>query len=593
MTPSSSNADSSAAGAFPAARGPWRWQGQALAGLPVYAAFLLLVGLPLLTVLGQSVMPALFDPRHPDAAFDPSPLLRAVGTPRIAISILHSLELGAVVALAATALGATFAIMTARFALPFRRLIAPVPWFVFLMPSYLKALAWVLLMSPGGYLAQLGLVGPGLTHGFFSLGGLVFVHTLGLFPLPAFITGAALAGIGPELEDAARLAGLPRWRIWAGVMLPLLAPALALSLIATFAEVLSDFGLAATIAHQSHFGLLTYGIYIAASDYPTDFPMAGAQALILLTMILIVVFADRALRRQSEARLISGRSRAAPAPEAGGAWRWPVAAVALAIAGLALWLPLAAIIARAATATLGGGLAVANLTFGNLSDTLDRGAPANAALLRSLGYAGLSAGVAAGTALILAARIDRAGRSLRAAVLGLSLGAVAIPGIVLAFGYILVWNRLPLFQNWPFPHYGQGSLLVTGYVAAALPYCLIVILSAIQQLSPSLTEAARLHGHGPAARLVRIVLPLVLLAVLTAFLLTFIRTIFELPISQLLIPVTGSPVPPFVVKLFNHDEDGLAAALSLVSMAVAGGAAGLIWLALRPRLTFGTRGRVA
>src|SRR5258708_15637165 len=37
-------------------------------------------------------------------------------------------------------------------------------WLVFLTPSYLKALAWVLLMSPGGYLAQLGLLPSGASH---------------------------------------------------------------------------------------------------------------------------------------------------------------------------------------------------------------------------------------------------------------------------------------------------------------------------------------------------------------------------------------------------------------------------------------------
>jgi len=50
-----------------------------------------------------------------------------------------------------------------------------------------------------------------------------------------------------------------------------------LSFIATFAEVLSDFGLASTIARMSSFDVLTYGIYAVASDYPVDFPAAGAQ----------------------------------------------------------------------------------------------------------------------------------------------------------------------------------------------------------------------------------------------------------------------------------------------------------------------------
>ena len=90
--------------------------------------------------------------------------------------------------------------------------------------------------------------------------------------------GCLLAGLGSELEDAARLSGAAPLRIWLRINGPLLAPAIALSFIATFAEVLSDFGLASTIARMSNFGVLTYGIYAAASDYPVDFPAAGAQA---------------------------------------------------------------------------------------------------------------------------------------------------------------------------------------------------------------------------------------------------------------------------------------------------------------------------
>lgn len=562
------------------------------ASLPILLVFALLIGLPLLTVIAQSLLPHLFSPRNPSFAFDPAPLIHALSSPYNQRSILHSLELGVIGAICATLLGTLWAMMIARFALPMRALLVPVPWLVFLMPSYLKALAWVLLMAPGGYLVQLGVIQPETARGFFGLGGLIFVHTLSLFPLPAFIAGAAMAGFGSDLEDAARLSGASTWAIWRGVYVPLLAPAIALSLIATFAEVLSDFGLATTIAHQARIGLLTYGIYTAVADYPIDFPAAGAQALILLLLILSVVLADRMLRRQSQTRLISGRSRAARAP-ASTRWRWPMAAVAVLIAVLALWLPLAAIAARALTATLGHGLQPSNFTLKNIATTLSFGSDTNAAFLRSFVYALCTAAIASLVALVLAARVEAAGKSIRAAVLGIAVGTVAIPGIVLGFGYILVWNRLPMFLDWPAPRYGSPSLLLMGYVAASLPYCLIVILTALGQLAPSLDDAARLSGHGRAARLLRVTLPLVALAVVTAVLLTFIRTIFELPISQLLIPVSGSPLPPLVVNLFDHDQDGLASALSLISMLAAGSVAGTLWTLLRRKLNFGANSKAS
>jgi iron(III) transport system permease protein len=548
--------------------------------LLVYGLFALLVGLPLATVLLQAVLPALFDPHATGIAFSLDPLTRTFSSPRTAQSIINSLELAATVAVTTTALGGAFAVLVVRCNLPLRPLIAAVPWLVFLTPSYLKALAWVLLMSPGGYLAQLGLLPPALGQAFFGLGGLVFVHTLSLFPLASFIIGAALMGLGREYEDAARLAGAGPLKVWLRVNGPLLVPAIALSGMAIFAEVLSDFGLASTIARLSSFGVLTYSIYVAASDYPVDFPMAGAQALVLMSLVFLVVLADRLLRRRAAARLISGRSKPAPLYEL-GAWRWPAAIGALLVAVLALILPLTAIAIRAVSRTLGRGLSLDNLTFANIAEALSLGTAASDAILRSLIWAAVSALVAAAVSFVLAAQLDRGSANARSAVIALSLGAVAIPGIVLGFGYILVWNRLPGFRDWAMPHYGDASLLITGYVAAALPYCLVVIMTAVGQLTPSLGDAARLHGIGPVRRLLAITLPLVSLSVLTAFVLTFIRTVFELPISQMLIPVSGPPAPTVILKLFSHDKDGLAASIALVAMIAAGGIAVVAWLVFR------------
>jgi iron(III) transport system permease protein len=546
----------------------------------IYAVFLLLIGLPLSLVLVQAVMPKLFDLQAASTAFSLEPLERAFASPRIAQSILNSLELAATVAVTTTALGGAFAVLVQRCNIPLRGIIAAAPWLVFLTPSYLKALAWVLLMSPGGYLAQMGLLPAGWSEAFFGISGLVFVHTLGLFPLACFIISSALAGLGSELEDAARLAGASPATIWSRINGPLLAPAIALSIIATFAEVLSDFGLASTIARTSNFGVLTYGIYSATSDYPVDFASAAAQALILLTLVLLVVMADRLLRRKADPRLITGRGRPVRRYEL-RAMRWPATTAALAIVFLALVLPITAVAMRAVSQTLGLGLSWDNVTLENVRSALAAGTPAHAGLLRSLGYAALAAVISTAVSLLLCVRLDKVHSIMRTIAVGLSLGAVAIPGIVLGFGYILVWNRLPGFRDWPFPHYGDGSLLVTGYVAAALPYCLVVILSAIGQLAPSLTDAARLQGVGAFRRLRAITVPLIFLSMVTAFLLTFIRTVFELPMSQMLIPLSGPVAPTLILKLFSHDQDGLACAIALLAMIFAGGGASLIWIVAR------------
>ena len=75
-----------------------------------------------------------------------------------------------------------------------------------------------------------------------------------------------------------------------------------------------------------------------------------------------------------------------------------------------------------------------------------------------------------------------------------------------------------------------------------------------------------------------IVLPLIALSVVTAFLFTFIRTVFELPMSELLVPVDGPAAPSQIIRLFGKDDDGAGSALSLVAMTIMGVLAAGIWL---------------
>ncbi len=557
----------------------WLWRlGDWIGNGLTFGFFVLLIGLPLSVVLLQAAMPALFDPLHPTFAIDLSAAIRAFGEPRLLSSILNSLVLAASVSVTATALGTIYSFALHRTDVPLRGFLMTVPWLVFLTPAYLKGLAWVLLMSPGGYLSQFGIVPDSLGSAFFGAMGLTFVHTFNLFPLPFFIITGALAGLGSEFEDAARLSGASFGQAWWRINLPLLLPAIALCIISVYAEVLSDFGLASTIARLSGFALLTYGIYVAASTYPVDFAMAGSQALILLCLVVALVLADRLLRRQNAVRLISGRSRPARRYQL-GIWRWGLAVLGLLVALLALYLPLLAIVLRSLCRTLSGGLAADNLTLDFLRQALVFSEPSNQALVRSLVFAFITASIGASIALLLALRLDFSNKFVRPLVMGVALGTVAIPGIVLGFGYILVWNRFPIFSDWSFPHYGDASLLVTGYIGTALPYCLVIIMTAVGQLAPSLTDAARLHGISWGRRILSVVLPLVAISVMTAFLFTFIRTVFELPMSELLIPVNGPAAPSVIIHLFGKDDEGIGSALSLLAMCLVGVVSALIWLA--------------
>ncbi len=530
-----------------------------------------LIGLPLILVLAQAALPKLFDPVAP--SFEPSltALERLVSSPRLFRGILNTILLGLVGAVVSTALGTALALVLTLTDVRLRRVWLALPWIVFATPSYLKGLAWVLLMSQGGYLVYLGVFSPEGASAFFGPPGLLMVMAAALFPVPYFIVRSRLQGLGGEFIDAARMASARPGQTIRRIILPMLMPAIGLSLLTTFAEIVGDFGMANTIARSMNFGLLTYNIYAATASFPVDFAAAGAQALLLVVLVSGSVAATALGGADRETRFLSGRNRRLVKYRLG---RWqPLALACLAATALvAAVLPLFAIVVRAFTVSLSGALSPGNFSLAAMRTVFDMTDVAGQALLWSFAYAFFAALLAVAFATLFAYRISLASRTTRPLSAGLAMVTVAIPGIILAFGYILLYNRLAGFRDLGL--YGSRLLLVIGYAAAALPYCLIFLWAALDRLGVSLGEASRLSGAGPMQHLRRIVMPLIRRAIVVAFGVTMVRSIFELPMSQFLMPSSGPALPALIVNDFTQDRDAVACALALVALFAVGILAG-------------------
>jgi ABC-type Fe3+ transport system permease subunit len=540
------------------------WQG----GAPLlWLVAFLLVGLPLILVLVQAVLPKLFDPVAP--SFEPAlaAIIRLVTSPRLFRGIVNTILLGIAGAVTSTALGAALALALTLSNVRFRRLWLVLPWIVFATPSYLKGLAWVLLMSQGGYLVYLGLLSPEGASSFFGPPGLLVVMAFSLFPVPYFIIRSRLQGLGGEFIDAARMASARPRQTIRRIVVPMLLPAIGLSLLTTFAEIVGDFGTANTIARSMNFGLLTYNIYAATASFPVDFAAAGAQALLLVVLVSGSVAATALSGADRETRFLSGRNRPLARYRLGG-WQ-PLMLLCLVLLSLgSAILPLFAIVIRAFTISLTDALSSDNFSLDAMRAVFDTSDVAGQALISSFIYAFFAALLAVAFSTLFAYRISLASRSTRLFSAGLAIVTVAIPGIILAFGYILLYNRLAGFRDAGL--YGSRLLLVIGYAAVALPYCLIFLWAALDRLGVSLGEASRLSGASPMQHLRRIVMPLIRRAIVVAFGVTMIRSIFELPMSQFLMPSAGPALPALIVNDFTQDRDAVACALALAALCIVG-----------------------
>jgi iron(III) transport system permease protein len=549
---------------------PRRWQsllrwriGEALLSVITALVLLVLIVYPLLAILVQSVLPGLFD-IHPTLTPTLANLQGLVTTPTNLAAVINSGWLGLGVALGASLIGAPLALLVARTDLPLRQLMNAAVWVVFFTPSFVMAAAWLVLITPRGILSHLLPLPNAIPDTFFNLGGVIFVLSLKLFPFVYLSVYAGLASLGSEFSDAARTVGAKPWRAFLSIDLPLLLPTVLAGAIIVFAEAISDFGTVATIAQQSSFPLLTYQIYTALNTAPTNFPRAAAFALLLILAIGVAMLFQSLLLRRRDYGVITGRLRPARII-ALGYWRLPALTFCIVIIGLALGLPLLGAALTATMTTFVNGFAPSNFTWQNFANALAVGSSNLTALERSLIIALICATIVAIAALPLTYALERTEMRGRQVLNLMTLTTIAVPGIVLAAGYIFAWNQ-PWQAHAGLQLYGTIELLVLALIAGTLPYAIRLYTGGLSQVHGSLLDAARIHGAGVWRVLIMIVFPLLRHQVVNIWMLVFGTSMFELAAAELLYPPGQPTMPVEILSLIDDFRLGTAMALTLLSV---------------------------
>jgi iron(III) transport system permease protein len=150
----------------------------------------------------------------------------------------------------------------------------------------------------------------------------------------------------------------------------------------------------------------------------------------------------------------------------------------------------------------------------------------------------------------------------------LAMLPLAVPGIVLAFGYLAMSHegRLFAFIN---PVRNPTVLLIVAYSIRRLPYVVRSAAAGFQQTSPVLEEAAENLGCPPLRAMVRITLPLIAANLMAGALLAFAFAMLEVSDSIILAQkMVYFPITKAILELFQLLGDGkfLACALGVWAM---------------------------
>jgi iron(III) transport system permease protein len=542
---------------------------------PLVAFWLLIVAilvLPILLFLANAFLPRVFDQGGSWLTLSG---FRQAFTGALLRGTLDTLLVGVVSAVVAAAVGFGVAWLVIRTDVPARRLWSGSMFVLLLAPSYLIALGWERLLEPLGVLDLLHVPDAVPRRLLYGPIGVILVLTVKGVPFAYLAISGALRGLGEEFEAAVRVHGGGRLAALR-VVVALLAPATWSALAIVFAESVSDFGVAATLANDSHFPVATYTLYNAVEAFPVQFTVAAAVGWVLLALAGLALAAQSMALRGRSYQVLGGRTRPARRHELA----WPAKVGSLAGLGLLLLVGLGVPSFGAMSASLINGLGSLagshGFTLSNYSRVLhdpDKISP----LWFSARLAAVTATATALLGLVTARLLTQRGNRAGARILDLVLlTAVALPGIVFAAGYIFTYN-LPWVAHNGIHLYQTTTLLVLGYIATALPPTARVLVGAVGQVQDTMRAASRVHGSGALGSWVRVVLPLLARPLVTAWVLTFSATLLELPVSQLLYPPGHPPVAIGIEKSLANYDFGGGTAIEVVAIGLALAVVAIVW----------------
>ena len=430
------------------------------------------------------------------------------------------------------------------------------------MPAYIMAYAYTDLLQFAGPVQTTLRELTGWRRGeywfpdIYSLGGAIVILTLALYPYVYLLSRAAFLEQSICAIEVARTLGHGPWATFFRVALPLARPAIVAGTALALMETAADFGTVQYFAVDT----FTTGIY--RTWFGLGNKVAAAQlAAVLMGFVLLVLLLERLSRGKARYHHTSRRwQRIVPAPLAGGR-----AALAVVVCGLPLVL----------------GFVVPMLALIQLS--IEGGDPffGRRFLIyatNSFILAGLAAALTVAVALILAYALRlHATAAIRGAVRVASLG-YAIPGSVIAVGMLI---PLATFDNmvdsWMRASFGISTgLLLSGTIIAILFAYMVRFLalglntveSGLTRITPSMDEAARTLGAGPAGTLARVHAPILKGSVLTSAILVFVDVLKELPATLIIRPFNFDTLAIRVYHLASDERLAQASTGALTIVAV-------------------------
>ncbi len=432
-----------------------------------------------------------------------------------------------------------------------------------IMPPFVGAVAMQLIFGKNGSVNILLGDWFGINIPFMQgLWGVIFVESIHYFPFILLNLVASMRNIDGAMEESAQNLGASGWSIFRRVVFPLAMPGFVAGAALVFVKVFDDLGTPLVLGVTN---MLAPQAYLRITSVGVEDPLGYVISVIMVVFSVVALWMSAlVLKGRDFSTLQKGgtslQQRRLSFWQGIAAYGWIIVVLLIVLAphiGILLmsfakvWsfsvLPDAYTLAHYATVIQDSSKMISNT------------------LLYCLTAAGID--ILLGVAIAyLILRTKLPGRHW---LDHMASAALAIPGLVLAIGYLRMFKGMTL----PFtetPIVTTWVLIMIAYAVRRLPYALRSCMAALQQVHESLEEVASSLGASRMTTIRRIVVPLMAGGILAGFVTSFITASVELSATLLLTSVESNAPMSYGIYLYMQSLAGRGpgAALGVIAILV-------------------------
>jgi iron(III) transport system permease protein len=475
-------------------------------------------------------------------------------------SLWNSLAAGLLVVFFGSLVAVPLAYLSVRYDFKGKILVNTLATLPLVIPPFVGAVALQLILGRSGTVNLLLMRWFDISIPFMEgLTGVVLVQTLHFFPFIMLNTAVSLSNIDPSLEEMAQNMGCHGLRLFRRVTLPLMLPGFIAGCLLTFIRAVDDLGTPLMLNYKN---LLAPQAYLRITTIGIDDVDGYVICVILVVISLASLLVARKYLSLSEYATL--RQAAAVAQPVAGMKRLGILVFCGIVLAVSL-LPHIGIVILSFAKIWSFSLLPTTYTLDNFTEILFR---APHFVKNTLLYTVLAAVLDVFLGAIIAFLLIRSRVWGRNALDALATLPIAIPGVVLAVGYLRV------FHGWDFPGLGAPLtstwiILVVAYTVRRLPYTVRASYAALQQVHVTLEESAQNLGANRLRTFLKITLPLISGGLVAGGLIAFMTTCVELSSTIMLVPRIESGPISYGIYIYMQSPLGRAAGAALGVVAIA------------------------